>query len=194
MKVAVAAAALLISFTAQSQQIDAAVGASVLKAPPASSAIGNYSPQSLRGGLYPTVAADVLLKHSFGVGAEVSWRAHSGLYAGYQPFRPLFYDVNAVFAPSFGKAGLAVQAGMGEEKLTVSQGNFNCGYFIDCATYNSSSHLLVHVGFAFRYYALRNFFVSPDANLYFVRDNTLFSSGHAQRFGISVGYSFRRER
>ena len=56
MKVAVAAAALLISFTAQSQQIDAAVGASVLKAPPASSAIGNYSPQSLRGGLYPTVA------------------------------------------------------------------------------------------------------------------------------------------
>jgi hypothetical protein len=190
----VVVAALLLSVLAQAQQIDASVGASVIKAPAASTAVGSYSPQSLRGGLYPAVAADVLLKHWLGVGAEVSWRAHSGLYAGYQPFRPLLYDVNAVFAPSFGrKSGIAVQAGLGEERLAFSQGSFDCGYFTSCATYADSSHLLVHIGFAFRYYAFRSLFVSPDANLYFIHDNTLFSSGHAQRYGISIGYSFRRE-
>jgi hypothetical protein len=100
-----------------------------------------------------------------------------------------------VFAPSIGrKYGLNLQAGIGAEMLMFSQGNFNCGYITGCATYDNSNHLLAHLGAGLRYYAFHNLFVSPDANLYLIHGNTLFSSGHAQRFGLSIGYSFRREQ
>jgi hypothetical protein len=46
-------------------------------------------------------------------------------------------------------------------------------------------------GGGIRLYPVGNFFVRPEARLYLIHGaDDLFSSGHAVRYGISIGYSF----
>ena len=78
---------------------------------------------SLTGGAYPVFSADLLLKHRFGVSGELAWRGSQNLYAGFQPYRPLFYDFNGIYAPKLGKQrGRRTLAGIGWESLRFYQG------------------------------------------------------------------------
>src|SRR5207249_10583498 len=52
---------------------------------------------------------------------EIAWKGSRGLYAGFQPYRPLFYDLNGVFAPRLKNIGAEVQAGIGWESLRFYQ-------------------------------------------------------------------------
>ena len=105
------------------QQFDVAFGVGTLTAPSASSASGDHNPVSLTGGAYPVFSADLLLKKQFGVGGELAWRASQNLYAGFQPYRPLFYDFNGIYAPKLGKhAAAELMAGIGWESLRFYQG------------------------------------------------------------------------
>lgn len=47
------------------------------------------------------------------------------------------------------------------------------------------------VGGGIKVYAWRRFFVRPEARFYLINNNTEFSSGHALRYGLSIGYTFR---
>ena len=181
---------ILIGGTAHAQQFDVGFGVGTLTAPSASSASGNHAPVSLTGGAYPVFSADLLFKGPVGVSGELAWRASRNLYGGFQPYRPLFYDFNGIYAPKLGKhAGAEMMAGIGWESLRFYQGFTTCGA-ITCTDFVSSNHFMGHIGGGFRYYFHGNFFVRPEAHLYLIHNNDEFSSPVATRFGISLGYTF----
>ena len=181
---------VLLSVSGFAQDFDAAFGVGTLIAPSASSASGNHSPVSLTGGAYPVFSADYLLKHNFGFGGEIAWRASRNVYAGFQPYRPLLYDFGAVYAPHTRKVGAELQAGIGWESLRFYQPFFNCGGFSGCSNFVSSNHFMGHFGGGLRYYFKGHFFVRPEAHVYLVRNNIEFSSPLATRVGVSLGYTF----
>ncbi len=45
-------------------------------------------------------------------------------------------------------------------------------------------------GGGIKLYAMHNFFIRPEARFYFINNNTDFSSNHALRYGLSIGYTF----
>jgi hypothetical protein len=183
----------LMAPTAQAQvQLDAAFGVSGIKGTSAVDASGNFFPQDVGGGAFPTFSGDFLLFKHFGIGGEVSWRATRNLSQGFLPFRPIFYDFGAVFAPPLGKhAAAEFTTGIGGESIRFYQGFLTCNFF-SCTNFTSSNHLLWEVGGGLRLYAWHNVFVRPEARFYLVRHNLEFSSNHATRLGVSVGYSFGR--
>jgi hypothetical protein len=174
------------------QQIDVTGGISTTLSSKYSSSAQTYLPPAEKGGGYPSFSADVIFKNHFGVNAEVAVRAKQQIYNGYQGFRPIFYDVNAVFAPRFGKKFTGdFMAGVGGESVRFYDqlGTCNPNYPGGCTTYLSNTHLLVHVGGGVRYYFWRKFFIRPEAHLYIVHNNFEFNSGNIGRVGASIGYT-----
>ena len=182
----------LITATAYSQQVDIAIGAGTVSAP--SSSISNVFTQfkqTLSGGNFLTIGGDALIHKSLGVQGEVSWRTSRTLYGGVLPYRPLFWDFNAIYAPRFNKfLGAEAMAGIGAMSARFYTGQTNCSYFGGCTNYVSSNHFMGDFGGGIRLYPIGNFFIRPEARLYLINNNQEFSSGHAVRYGISIGYSF----
>jgi hypothetical protein len=184
----------LLAGFAHSQQFDIAVGDGTLLSSKSSSASQAYLPPPEKGGTYPSVSADFISKKHFGFNVEVAARRKQGLYNGYQRFRPVLYDVNAVFAPRLGeKASAELLAGVGGERLLFYNQYSVCSsaFPTGCLTYVSSNHFLVHFGGGVRYYFWRNFFIRPEAHLYIIRNNFEFNSGNIGRVGVSIGYTHR---
>jgi len=160
-------------------RIDVGLGVSALTSPSASSATGNYSPQMMGGGAYPVITGDFLFKHQLGIEGEVSWRAHQNIGYGFQPYRPILDNFNAIWAPRFGKrAGAEVLAGFGGESIRFYTPYVNCS-FTGCTDYVSSQHLLGDVGGGLRFYVTRSIFIRPEVRAYFIRNNYEFSSSRA---------------
>lgn len=182
---------LVLASAANAQQLDAAFGFNTLKAP-SNQAItsSTFYPQSIGGGFFPSVSADYLWKNHLGVQGEVTWRGKDNVYAGYQPFRPILYDFNLMYAPYIGKkVELEGLAGFGGQSSRFYTPYYNCT-FTGCTDYQSSNHLLGHLGAGVRLYVWNRFFVRPEAHFYFTHNNFEFNSSHAERYGVSIGYSF----
>lgn len=191
------AVAVLFAMGAQAQEFHGAFGFGTVKAPAASTDSSGISFPSLSGGLYPSFSGIFILKHHIGFGGEVAWRAHQALYteAGsfgvfQAPYRPIFYDFNAVYGSNFGKKfGGDVMAGIGGEDLRFYQPTFTCG-FTSCTNYVSSNHFAFHVGADIRYYFWGHAFIRPEAHYYVVHNNVEFNGANVSRFAVSIGYSF----
>jgi hypothetical protein len=184
---------LLFAAFAQGQQIDIAVGIGTTLSSKTNTASLAFLPPAEKGGTYPSVSGDVLFKHRFGFNAEVAVRGRKELYNGFQEFRPVFYDVNALFAPRFGdKVTAELMAGIGAANAHFYTQFATCNpiYAAGCATNVSSTHFMEHVGGGVRYYFWHSFFVRPEAHLYFIHNNTQFSSNYVGRVGASIGYTF----
>jgi hypothetical protein len=186
-----AAIAIFANF-ACAQQIDVAVGGSSMFAPSGSQAFGDHEPQSLDGGIYPSVSADYLFFHQrIGVQGEISWRWNNSTYLpGFVnlPYKPLFYDFNAIWVskPIRRKFNVEVLGGAGVQNTRFYLAGCNGS---DC--FGTSNHLMVDVGGGIKYYAWRHFFVRPEGRFMIIRKNVEFSSDHATRYGFSIGYTFR---
>jgi outer membrane protein with beta-barrel domain len=186
----------MLGLVAQAQEFHAAFGFGTVTAPAGTTNSSGTFP-SLSGGLYPSFSGTVILKHHLGVGGEVSWRAHRTIYGGassnfgiVQPYRPLFYDFNAVYGSKFGKYfGADVMAGVGGEDLRFYTPYVTCGYF-SCTNYQSSNHFAGHFGADVRYYFWGHAFIRPEAHYYVIHNNKEFNNSNAARFAISIGYSF----
>lgn len=184
---------LLPSF-GHAQQADIAFGVSTTLSSATYTASQSYPLQALKGGAYAGVSADVIFKHRIGFGGNVNWKTSQGIYGGYQPYRPIFYDFNAVFQPRLGKrAGAELQAGIGGESLRFYTNYYTCSYFGGCTNYVSSNHFMGHIGGGVRYYFYHHFFVRPEAHVYFVHNNFEFNSGTIGRVGASIGYTLSPE-
>jgi hypothetical protein len=175
---------------AAAQQADIAVGFGTGLASFNQTSSISIPGQPLRGGLFTSVNGDVIFHNRLGVGAEAFWRTKQGIYGGYEAYRPIFYDINAVFQPNFGKAGAEIQAGIGGLSNRFYNGTYNCSIG-GCTNYNSSNHFSVHVGGGLRYYFWHSFFIRPEAHVYFVPNNNEFSNNTIYRVGASIGYSLR---
>lgn len=184
------AALLALSSSSSAQQMDVAIGINTLTAPPASDTSGNHFPQSLTGGAYPSFSADVLLFKNIGVQGEFAWKASRGQWLGVQPFRPMFWDFNAMFAPRLAKRTyLELLGGLGAQSTRFYQPTQICDPF-SCRNFVTINHFMGHFGAGIKAYPARNFFVRPEAHLYLVQDDQEFSSGRVVRYGISIGYTF----
>ena len=187
-----AMAALVLVGQAVSQEVSVAFGVSTPVAPSASSFSGNHSPQTLSGGAYPAFSGAFMLHRHFGVLGEIAWKGSQGLYGGSSPYRPLFWDFNALYAPRLNHNATAeLMAGVGAESIRFYQPFTFCGQF-GCTDYVSSNHFMGHFGAGLRLYIHGGLFVRPEAHVYLIHNNQEFSSNHAERFGMSIGYTFGR--
>jgi hypothetical protein len=189
------ACAALAAFSnfAQAQKIDFAFGVSTIDAPGASAANGiDHQPVSLTGGAYPGFSADVLFFHNLGFGGEIFWKAGQGKYGGDPtlPFRPIFYDFDAVYSPKLAShAYLELVGGIGAQST-----RFYCSTCINPFTgtnYVSSNHFMGDFGAGLKLYPTHSIFIRPEARLYLVNNNLEFSSPRALRYGISIGYTLK---
>jgi len=183
-----------LGVAAQAQEFHAAFGFGTVTAPSGTTNANGIFP-SLSGGLYPSFSGIVILKHHIGFGGNVAWRASRALYGGaqgnfgiVQPYRPIFYDFDAVYSRTYKKFGADVMAGIGGEDLRF-YGFLNCGTF-SCTNYVSSNHFAGHFSADFRYYFWGHAFIRPEYHYYAIRNNDEFNGANASRFTISIGYSF----
>ena len=187
-----AAFLLLCVSGVQAQSGSVFFGASALQSTASSDTVLGI--QQVGGGTYLQAGAEFLIRHHLGVEGEVSWRAHQNLYGGFQPFRPIFFDINGVYAPQLGRhVGADLMAGIGAESIRFYTGQYVCS-FTSCTNYTSSNHFLGHFGGRLRLYVHNGFFVGPEAHIYMVHNNLEFTSGNAVRYGVSLGYSFGMEQ
>ncbi len=187
--VVLAFASCLLASSAYAQQFDAAFGVSTISSSSGTITNGLFFPSD-RGGAYPGFSADLLLRHRLGFEGDLSWRASQNLYGGSQPYRPVFYSFNAIWAPKLGKNFTAeLLAGVGGEDLRF-YGYTNCNNFFGCTTYSSSNHFMGDFGGGIRAYIWHNVFIRPEVRLYLINNNVEFSSNTVVRYGGSLGYSF----
>jgi len=180
-----------IGAAAHAQQLDFGFGYSTTSAPAANTSNGLLFP-SEKGGGYPSFSADFLMKRRVGVEGEISWRAHQSLYGGNQPYRPLFWAFNAIWAPKLSKNFTAeVLGGIGGEDLRF-YGITSCTYAFYCTNYASSSHFMGDFGGGLRAYVWHDVFIRPEVRVYLINNNQEFSSGRVARYGATLGYSFGR--
>ncbi len=188
---------LTLAFAASlnAQQFDAALGFGTVKAPSSSNGFPSES-----GGLYVSFSGNVFLwqHRHLGFGGEVAPRVRQAPY-GFSngssffvlPYRPIFYDFNAVYGATSikKKIGADIMAGIGGEDLRFYTGNYNCGA-ISCTNYQSSNHFAWHFGADFKYYVWGHAFIRPEAHYYVVHNNFEFNNVNPARYSISIGYSF----
>lgn len=169
---------------AQAQKVDIAFGVSTTEA-----ASANSSGPSLAGGTFPGFSGDVLFWHNFGIGAEVYWRATQSIYPSIPPtpYRPLFLDFNGVYAPKLAShTYLELSAGIGAVDTRIYCAQCGNGY----TNYSSDKHFMGDFGAGIKFYPKGGFFIRPEAKVYLVTNNQLFSSSYATRVGGSIGYTF----
>lgn len=191
---AFAGALLLCSGFAHAQQVDFAIGGSTLWSPQNKTALTGFIPPPEKGGVYPGASLQYILPNNFGINVEGAFRYHKTFYDDYQPYRPILYDVNGVFAPNLNKRFSAdFMAGAGAQTvLFYTQVNPCTALANGCRSFVNSTNFLVHLGADVRYYFLGNLFVRPEAHWNFIPNNSEFHSRHVMRIGVSVGYSFGR--
>lgn len=179
---------------AQAQQFDLAVGGSTLMSTQNTSASLNYPMPPEKGGTYPSASIVRLFKNHYGYSAEGAFRYHYGIYNHYQTFRPILYDVNAVFAPPVAKrANADFMAGIGGQHLVFYAPYYGCPYSAGCSTRFDSNQFLFHLSADIHYRVWRNLFVRPEAHYYRIVNNDAFHSDNVLRLGASVGYTFHRD-
>jgi len=179
------------SSVAQAQKIDFAFGVSTVDAPGASTASGNHQPVSLTGGTYPGFSADVLFWHNLGIAGEIYWKGSRGNYGGDPtlPFRPLLFDLNAIYSPKLAShTYLEFLGGIGALDTRIYCQGCGNGYNTN---YAADKHFMADFGAGIKFYPKGGFFIRPEAKLYLVNNNLLFSSPRITRYGLSIGYTFR---
>ena len=186
-----ACSVLLFSTLSFGQQFDLAAGFGVLESSSPSLGSVNFQPPAEKGGNYVNVTADFVgFRHKrLGLNVETAFRIHQANYAGYEMFRPIFTDVNALFQPRLtDKIGLDLFGGVG-----IASNRFNLTNSCTipgCVNYTSSNHFLEHLGAGVRYYVWRQIFVRPEIHYYHIQNNVEFNSDNVIRVGASVGYTF----
>jgi len=187
--VVVAVVFCVLAANAFGQGFDAAFGFGSITSAKAVTTNGLTFP-SLRGGLYPGVTVDLLIHHRIGFEGDLFWKASQGLYGINQPYRPIFYSFNAIWAPHISKNLTGeVLGGIGGEDLRF-YGLLNFSQFAGYTNYTSSNHFMGDVGAGLRAYFWHDAFIRPEVRLYLVHNNVEFSSGNILRYGASIGYSF----
>ncbi len=183
---------IFLASLSQAQQADAMLGFGTIMSSGSTACGPNSCVIPEKGGLYPTISADVIFHKRVGFNFEASWRARQGNYAGLGiPFRPILFDFNGVYQPHLSKkVGVDLMGGIGWQSTRFYgyQPTSNCVFFGAC--YTSSNHFLVDVGGGIRYYVRGHIFVRPEAHFYHIVNNTSdFSSNNLVRVGASIGYT-----
>jgi hypothetical protein len=143
-------------------------------------------------GVFGTIGGAVMLKPSYGVGAQVSWRFTQADYLIYT-YRPIFYDFNGIWTPSLGKRVMPeFQAGFGGASFRFYDASqpyydYNTGRYSTFA--GSSNHLQLHLAGGLRVFFKPHLFVRPQLDYHWVRNLNEFGSNSVPEFSVAIGYS-----
>ena len=154
----------------------------------------SYVPNSM-GGVFGTFGGGFMLKPSLGVGAEMSLRFAQGDYYSGVGYRPIFYDFNGIWTPSFGTKRVMpeIQAGFGGLSLRFYSGPQQYNYYTGSSSNfaGSFSHFQLHTGFGLRIYVKEHVFVRTQFDYHWVHGlSDQFKSDSVTAYTIAVGYSF----
>ena len=183
---------LLLGTVAVAQQADFAIGFSTIHSAPVSSSQAQqpFPPESLTGGLYPSISGDVAIRKHLAVGGEITWRGGQGNYDQSQPYRPIFWDIDAFYLSKLApKVQAELSAGIGAESTRFYTPFTICGSF-SCTNYQTSTHFMGQFGAGLKLYAYGGFFVRPEVHFYLVNNNVEYTSPYIVRYGASIGYTF----
>ncbi len=179
----------MLAVPAYAQQVDVAFGMGSIASSGSGFNNGFFVPAD-RGGAYVGFSGDVIFKGHLGVQGEVNWRASQTWYLDQVPYRPVFWDFNAIYARQFTKhVGAEALAGIGGENIRFYQGGY-CDIYGNCTNYVSNNHFMGDLGGGIKFYPYPNVFIRPEVRLYLVNNNQEFSSGQLLRYGVSIGYTF----
>lgn len=156
---------------------------------------GNPFTSPRLGGTFGKAGADIMLTPHLGVGAETDFRFSQGSYAGLT-YRPVFYDFNAIWIPTFRFKRVVpeLQAGLGGANLKFYYPQSYCDAFAGCSSSNSfiesSNHLQVHLEAGIRFYVTPHIFVRPQIDAHYVNNFFQFGDNWVPEYGASIGWSF----
>jgi hypothetical protein len=152
------------------------------------------------GGVFGVFGADFMIKPTFGINAEYTFRFAQAPYlpdAGLN-MRPSFYDFNAVWEPTEGAEKRIVPVlvgGVGGARIALYFSQ-NCSITgINCtssypAGFNAN-HFQVHGGVGVKLYVKGNLFIKPQFDIHYVTNLTdQFGRNWVPQGTISVGYTF----
>jgi hypothetical protein len=172
------------------QHGDVSFGVGTMLAPTPSSAEALNGALTLNGGTFLSVAANYQFWHHAGVGFDFTWRASEAVWEGIQPYRPIIYTFNGIYAPRIGKrAQLELLAGIGVLDTHFYQTYETCS-FVTCTNYTTSNDFTGDFGVGVRLFARGGVFIRPEVREYVFSSNADYLSGHATRAGVSLGYAF----
>ncbi len=156
---------------------------------------GNPFTSPRLGGTFGKAGGDIMLTSHFGVGAETDFRFSQGSYAGLA-YRPVFYDFNAIWVPTFRFKRVVpeLQAGLGGANLKFYYPQSYCDAFAGCSSSNSfiesSNHLQVHLEAGIRFYVTPHVFIRPQIDAHYVNNFFQFGDNWVPEYGASIGWSF----
>jgi hypothetical protein len=185
----VCAVLLFANFASAQRQLDIMAGGGTLMSPTRPTDVVSFQPLQEKQGTYISLSGDVVaFPHRLGINVETSWRYRQASYYGYENYRPIFTDVNALFQPKIGKRiGLDFMGGIG-----IASNRFDlltsCS-IPGCINFTSSNHFMEDLGAGFRYRFWRHFFARPEVHYYHVQNNLGFNSSNVFRVGASIGYT-----
>jgi hypothetical protein len=153
------------------------------------------------GGFFGTVGGDVIFRHRIGAGAEYSFRKDRGPYAGLA-YRPVFYDVNAVYYPLLNEGRRFIpelQGGVGRSKLIFYDTPSFCmiapqGCPSTNAQIETLNHLQLHFSGGLRVSIWKGLFVRPQVDVRWIHDFTDFGRPVVVEYTFAVGYTFNSIR
>jgi hypothetical protein len=176
----------LASF-AQAQQGDAMFGFGTILSSGSCNADTDICPE--KGGLYPSISADVIFHKRIGFGFETTWKATQGTYPSTgQPYRPIILDFNAMYSPRIGKkVAVDLFGGVGWQSTRFYLPY--CTSEISCNNFTSNHNFLVDFGGGLRYYWWHHAFIRPEVHYYNILNNNSFSSNNIIHVGASIGYT-----
>lgn len=154
------------------------------------------------GGFFETFGADVIFlrDHKLGVGGELSFRKDRGPYAGLA-YRPMFYDINAVYQPWTVARRFApeLQAGFGRATLKFYYTPEFCltfpqGCRLPTGPATSANYLQLHLGGGLRYYVYKDLFVRPQLDIRWLHNLAYFGRSWVPEYSVALGYTIRRGR
>jgi hypothetical protein len=147
------------------------------------------------GGTFGKAGADFMITPQFGIGGEADFRFSQGSYAGLT-YRPVFYDFNAIWAPSAHSKRIVpeLEAGIGGVNLKFYYPSSYCDIFAGCSTSNiyleSSNHFQVHFSAGLRMYVTPHIFIRPQVDAHWVNNFFQFGSDWVPEYGAAIGWSF----
>jgi len=148
------------------------------------------------GGSFGKIGGDFMFTKHFGFNAETDFRFSQDNYAGLQT-RPMFYDFNGVYMPTFGRFSRIapeLEGGVGGVHMNFSYSQSECDAFGGCSTstnlVDTSNHFQVHVGGGLRFYATKHVFLRPQVDYRYVPNFFQYGRNNVVEYGAALGYSF----
>jgi hypothetical protein len=145
-------------------------------------------------GLFGMFGAGYMLRPTFGVGGEYSFRFAQGSYAGLN-YRPKFYDFNAIWMPLSNSKPVVpeFQAGIGGASLSFYLPQQCDQFACSSSTFlESSHHFQTHLSAGIRIYVKGGMFIRPQVDVHYVNNFFQFRSNWVPEYTVSFGYTFGR--